>query len=77
MNWLIPPLQYIQQESDDGKQNTVLDVLLARNAAAAEVLLDECISTNDQDLTSNHLLIVYDLEPFRDRQPFNNRLITV
>ncbi len=43
-------------------QRTALDILVDRNPVGAKVLLDDCIFTNGQDLTSKHLVVVFDLE---------------
>ena len=45
--------------------HSVFSTLLHRNDKAAEVLLDQCITTNEQELDSSDLLIVYDLEIFK------------
>ena len=44
--------------------HSVFSTLLHRNYKAAEVLLNNHISTNDQELDSSDLLIVYDLKIF-------------
>ena len=44
--------------------HSVFSTLLHRNYKAAEVILDSHVSTNDQQLDSSDLLIVYDLKIF-------------
>ena len=45
---------------------TVFDTLLYRHSQATQDLMTECIYTNGQDLDSSDLLVVYDLELFRN-----------
>lgn len=45
---------------------TVFDTLLYRHSQATQDLMTECIDTNGQDLDSSDLLVVYDLELFRN-----------
>ena len=56
----------IQHGADDcvttNKKKTALDVLMDKNPSAVKAILDDKIYTNGQDLTSQHLLLVFDLE---------------
>ena len=45
---------------------TVFDTLLYRHSQATQDLMTECIATNGQDLDSSDLVVVYDLELFRN-----------
>jgi hypothetical protein len=56
---------YISKSGKDEVRRNALDVFLSKNSSVAEMLMSECISCNDQDLTSSNLLVVYDLEPFQ------------
>ena len=44
--------------------HSVFSTLLHRNDKAAEVILDNHITTNGQELDSSNLLIIYDLKIF-------------
>ncbi len=57
--------QYIAREGKDGVKRNALNIYLSRNHGAAELLLNECLSANENDFTATNLMIVYDLEPFK------------
>ena len=44
---------------------TAYDVFLDKNASAVELLMNNGITCNNQDLSSTHLLVIFDLEPFK------------
>ena len=50
---------------DERDQLSAFEVLLARNPNAASKILNHGILTNDQELDSSNLLLIYDLELFR------------
>ena len=52
----------LTMKKEGQKPKTALDVLLDKNPPAAKTILDDKIDTNGQDLTSPHLLVVFDLE---------------
>lgn len=60
---------YAKMPDDDGhgsqsRSRTVFDKLLYRNPQIAEGLLDAAVDTNGQDLDSDDLLLIFDLEIF-------------
>ncbi len=67
--------QYLGISSEDGtgRPKIALEVMEEYNDAAARVLLDKCIHTNDQDLTSKNLILIYDLKPFKYVAPCPSR----
>ena len=51
---------------------TAYDVFLNKNASAANMLLDNGITSNGRDLTSTNLMIIFDFKPFRRQTSFSN-----
>ena len=51
-----------QSSVREGRKQTALDLILEKNPSAAKVVLDDSVYTNLEDLTSTHLLLVFDLE---------------
>ena len=52
----------VRRKKEEDKEETALDILVHKNPSAVKAILDDKIYTNGQDLTSQHLLLVFDLE---------------
>ena len=50
-----------KKEGED-KEKTALDILMDKNPSTVKAILDDKIYTNGQDLNSEHLLLVFDLD---------------
>ena len=52
-------------DPDGLEYHSCFDTYIERNSDCSKILLDECVSTNGQDLDSSDLLVIYDLDLFR------------
>ena len=63
---------YKMKYSKNELLKTAYDVFLNKNASAANMLLDNGITSNGRDLTSTNLVIIFDFKPFRRQTSFSN-----